>query len=130
MEKLRRIIEWTKLKVRIQKIEEKNIYFHDREIWWVSLGSNIGYEQDGKNERFERPVLIFRKFGLETFWGLPMSSKEKDNRFNYILKYNGKKSTVLLTQLRLLSRKRLIRKLRRIPKRDFKAIRDKVKSYL
>ncbi|MDO8592685.1 MAG: type II toxin-antitoxin system PemK/MazF family toxin [bacterium] len=130
MEKLRRIVEWTKLKIRIQKFEDENLYFHEREVWWVSLGSNIGNEQDGKNDKFERPVLVFRKFGPETFWGLPMSSKEKDNRFNHIIEYNGEKSTVLLTQLRLLSRKRLIRKLRRISKNDFKAIRDKIKSYL
>jgi mRNA interferase MazF len=42
--------------------ESKNIpYFYEREIWWCSIGLNVGYEQDGKNDNFERPVLVLKK---------------------------------------------------------------------
>ncbi len=61
-ENLIKFIEWTKLKIRIQISEEEPVYFREKEIWWASLGVNIGYEQDGKNRNFERPVLVLKKF--------------------------------------------------------------------
>jgi mRNA interferase MazF len=36
--------------------------FQEREIWWCSVGVNIGHEMDGKNQFYNRPVLIVRKF--------------------------------------------------------------------
>ena len=36
-------------------------FFHEREIWWSSLGFNVGFEQDGKGEKFGRPVLVFKQ---------------------------------------------------------------------
>ncbi|MEK9183120.1 MAG: hypothetical protein AAB849_01275 [Patescibacteria group bacterium] len=50
-----KFIEWTKIKIRIH-ISERVIYFREGEIWWASLGINIGHEQDGKNQNFERPI--------------------------------------------------------------------------
>ncbi len=58
---IKKFIAWTKLKIKIY-ISERVIYFREGEIWWASLGANIGYEEDGKNENFERPILIFKKF--------------------------------------------------------------------
>src|SRR6266446_7685513 len=38
--------------------------FQEREIWWCSVGVNVGHEMDGKNQFYNRPVLIVRKFNL------------------------------------------------------------------
>ena len=54
---LKSFIEWTKLKIKIH-FRKENVYFKEREIWWASLGMNIGYEENGKNETFERPTLV------------------------------------------------------------------------
>jgi len=50
-------------------IETRNdrLYFHEREIWWCSLGHNVGFEQDGKGVDFARPILVFKKFNKEVF---------------------------------------------------------------
>jgi hypothetical protein len=32
--------------------------FQEREIWWCSVGVNIGHEMDGKNQFYNRPVLM------------------------------------------------------------------------
>ena len=37
-------------------------YFHEREVWWCSLGMNVGFEQDGKGLQYMRPVLILKGF--------------------------------------------------------------------
>lgn len=59
---------WHSLKEKIELKNIEEIRFREQEIWWCSLGENIGCEEDGKNELFERPVLILRKFNHEMFW--------------------------------------------------------------
>lgn len=39
---------WNNQKKEIEKIDHTEITFSEREIWWVSLGKNIGDEEDGK----------------------------------------------------------------------------------
>ena len=49
---------WNKEKKGLENVGHDILSFHEREIWWCSIGINLGDEQDGKNELFERPVLI------------------------------------------------------------------------
>lgn len=130
MEYLELFIEWTKLKIRLHIKPERELFFHEREIWWASLGVNIGYEQDGKNETFERPILIVKKFNKHIFWSLPLTSKEKTGKYYYQIEYAGEKSMIILSQLRLISSKRLIRKIRKLPADEFKKVKDILKSFL
>ena len=34
-------------------------FFHEREIWFTSVGVNIGFEQDGNGE-IHRPVIVIK----------------------------------------------------------------------
>ena len=47
-EYLIKFIEWTKLKIKLHIRSDEDVHFYEREIWWASLGVNIGFEQDGK----------------------------------------------------------------------------------
>lgn len=131
---MKNYLKWHAIKSDIEN-SGKEILFRDREIWWCSLGENVGFEQDGKNEKYERPVLVFRKFNKGMFWGLPLTSKEKNDSFHYKLALHIKNenneieeriSIVILSQLRLLSGKRLIRRVARINENNFKEIEGKV----
>ena len=84
--------EWNRLK-KIINDKKVNNWFHEREIWWCSIGVNIGHEEDGKNKQFERPVLVFRKFKKEIFFGIPVSSKLKDNKFYFQYELHNKKAS-------------------------------------
>jgi hypothetical protein len=46
----------------------------ERDIWWCSLGVNIGFEENGDNENSERPVIIFRGFSKELCWIIPLTT--------------------------------------------------------
>lgn len=115
-----------------EKIHQKELgpYFHEREIWWCSLGLNIGYEQDGKHDRFERPVLVLRRFNKDVLWILPLTSKSKTGNYYYQFDFDERKSAVILTQLRLISSKRLLRKMGTIPGKSFEEIRSRVKELI
>ncbi|MDK2948964.1 MAG: hypothetical protein PWQ56_129 [Patescibacteria group bacterium] len=39
--------EWNEDKKKLNKLNSK-FFLHEREVWWCSLGVNIGYEADGK----------------------------------------------------------------------------------
>lgn len=109
---------------------EKIPYFYDREIWWCSIGLNVGYEQDGKNENFERPVLVLKKFNKYILWIIPLTSRLKSGKYYYHFKFEKEKSVAILSQLRLISSQRLLRKIGMISEIDFAKIRQAIKSYI
>ena len=117
-----------KKKIIDQKEIPLGMFFNEREIWWGSLGLNIGYEQDGKNENFERPLLIVRKFNNDIVWVLPLTTIAKDNRFHYKLKSSG--SFLILSQIRLVSTKRFLRLVETINENEFKEIIIRIKGLL
>ena len=124
-----KFVEWTKIKIKIH-LTNRIIYFREKEIWWASLGANIGFEQDGKHSNFERPVLVLKKFNWSVLWILPITSKIKDNKYYYQYEYDQRKYSIILSQLRLISSKRLMRKIRTMPTCDFNQIKELIRNLL
>jgi len=129
--------EWTKLKIKIHIAATKPVYFKEREIWWASLGANIGFEQDGANEQFERPVLVLKKFNKDTLWVVPLTRAQMTNQkkdafkiYYYALDQKGEDSFVILSQIRTISSKRLRRKMRMIHEKEFKEIKQRITNFL
>ncbi|MFH1895919.1 MAG: type II toxin-antitoxin system PemK/MazF family toxin [bacterium] len=100
--------------------------FKERDIWWVSVGVNIGYEEDGKHDKYLRPVLVLRKFNRELFLGVPMSTKIKDNQYYVEVTIKGQTVSTLISQLRVFSAKRIEDKLAELDTGDFQKVKDKV----
>jgi mRNA interferase MazF len=119
--------EWSKVKEKLDG-RAKSKQFKVREVWWCSIGANVGHEEDGKHERFERPVLVFKKYNKDLFFGIPSSAKKKTGEFYHKIKSSDEKineKTLLLSQGRTLSAKRLHRKLGKITEEDFLEIQKK-----
>ena len=111
---------------------DKSPLFHSREIWWCSLGVNIGVETDGQNNDFERPVLVIKKFNKDMALVLPLTRSKKDTPYHYgfILEGDRESSILVLSQLRLVSSKRLIRLMKKVPEKTFAEILNKITQYL
>ncbi len=121
--------EWNVLKKELHK--RKNIpFFHEREIWWCALGLNVGFEEDGKNDNFERPILIMRVFSHEVLWVLPMTSQDRTGEYYHQFRYRGEKYSIIISQLKLISSRRLLRKIRKFSERDFLEVKNKIKNLL
>lgn len=125
---------WLPVKEQINN-EEKAPTFKEREIWWCSIGINVGYEMDGKNRHYNRPVLIVRKFNTRLFWGVPLTTQVKDNPYYFLLDYQGKdgnprKRCVMLSHLRLYDSKRLHDKMGRLSHQDFENVRDALRNLI
>lgn len=116
------------------------MYGYPREVWWCSLGVNVGAEIDGKNESFERPVIIMRVYNKETMLVLPTTSKARSDKFHFALEVETQDSKtkkmyiktvyVKLTQARMISNKRLIRKIAVIGEVDFAKIKEAFSQFV
>ncbi|HEX8993883.1 MAG TPA: type II toxin-antitoxin system PemK/MazF family toxin, partial [Candidatus Paceibacterota bacterium] len=100
------------------------------DIWWCHLGINIGSEQDGKNDRFERPVLIIRVFNRTTARIAPLTSIQKDDHYHVPIAYHRHRSSVVLSQIRTVSTKRFSRKLARLDALQFSKIINRIKEQI
>lgn len=118
--------KWHKKKENIDH-KNKRIFFHNREVWWCSLGVNIGYEQDGKGDSFARPVLVFKKFNKEVFWGIPITMAKKTGKFySPINLIDDKERCAIISQIKLLDCKRLLDKIGFISKENYIEIQKAV----
>ena len=123
-----RFVAWIRIKTRIH-LSDKLVYFREGEIWWVNLGANVGHEEEGKNDNFERQILVLKKFNEHLLWAIPLTTKTKeDNPYYYQYELGGKEYAAILPQLRMLSSKRLIRRIGMFPLEDYEKIREEIRK--
>lgn len=125
---IKRFADWFKIKEKLHENTYKPPLFKDGEVWWCSLGENIGSEINGKSELFSRPVLIFKKLSSNSFLGIPMSSQVKNGSWYVEITLGEKVSTILLSQIRILDYKRLSTKIGHIDQSDFKKVKNAFKK--
>ena len=120
---------WNEIKKSLHD-EHKAVIFKERDIFWVSIGINIGYEQDGKGEIFSRPVVIVKKYNNNLFFGVPLSTTIREGSFFFSFDFNNEISNALLVQGRVYDAKRLENKIGMISKNDFESLKSKLKGLL
>lgn len=121
----KRFIDWIYLKINIDK-KERFIQIKEGEVYWCFLGENIGDEENGKGDVFRRPVLVFKKFNNSIFWGIPMSTKNKDCIYYVKVLLKDVEQSAMVSQLRILDTKRLDVNIGYISKIDFLRVQDSV----
>lgn len=114
---------WHNLKKNLDQLN-RPIYFHRREIWWCSLGVNIGVEVDGKNANFERPVVIMKVYSIASLIVIPLTSVFKNDIFHHLVSCRNKIVWAKLTQFRVISSKRLLRKIDKVSPHEFQNLRE------
>ena len=123
--------EWNLLKKSIDVAPmRRNLFFTEREVWWCSLGVNVGVESNGKNQRFERPILIVKKFNGEMIWIVPLTSKPRIGPHYQRLIHDAGVSWAHLSQIRTVSSKRLLRKIGMVTESDFLGVVQGIISYI
>ncbi len=119
---------WNTMKKKVH-LSERRLFVKEREVWWCALGVNVGNEQDGVGEHFERPCVIVKGFSPTTYLILPLSTKKKIPRFQIEVMF--KSNTInyaLLDQIRVIDIKRLRRKIGQIPIATFDNIMSSLRA--
>jgi len=98
--------EWNEVKKGLHK-KENFLKFRPRDIFFMSVGQNIGGEVYGKDKLFLRPVLVYKKLTKTTFLGIPLTSKIKEGSYFFQFNYKQNKiSTALFHQMRIFDIRR------------------------
>lgn len=93
------------------------------EVWWCSMGANVGVEIDGKQDLFPRPVLVVKKLSKFGFMGIPLTSQEHIGSWYVEFEFKNKRQFAVLAQARVMSVYRLHRTMGTIPNSDLELIR-------
>ena len=122
-------LDWFSLKPQLDTLKKaKN--FNEREVWWCHLGTNIGFEIDGKTAELTRPVLIIKKISHQTALILPLSTKAKTGSWFVPITVNQKQAIVILSQSRTIDSKRLKTRMETVPQKEFQEIKQKFIDFL
>jgi mRNA interferase MazF len=122
---------WNSIKKAVDaKPINRDLFFHEREVWWCSVGLNVGAESDGKHENFERPCLIIKKFNNAMLWVVPLTSKEKMGDHFQKITHDAGVSWAYISQLKTISTKRLVRKIGMVPEIEFNAVLGGIGRYI
>jgi mRNA interferase MazF len=109
---------WNIFEKRLRK--KQSVFCKKREIWWCSVGITIGNEIYGKNNFFERPVLVLKVFSRDLVIAIPLTSQKPLNP-NYVIRLQLKNGTsyALLSQVRSFNTKRFSRKKETLDEKSF-----------
>jgi len=122
--------KWNKKKIIVNDIEHAP-FFHEREIWFCFLGANVGFEQDGRGEDFQRPVVVVKKFNNEICWAIPLSKTKKRGKYYFAFPFDKEIiSVAILSQIKLIDVHRLSRKIGDMGEEDFRSLIEKLKVLL
>ncbi len=96
--------EWINNKAELRYgIQNNNLIILNNQIYWAHLGINIGSEQD-----YDRPVLVVRTTKESTVCViLPLTLERLNDGIPYHVDLENGKSTVLVEQIRTISKDRI-----------------------
>lgn len=109
----------------------KSKFYHVREVWWCSLGVNIGCEQDGGGKENRRPVLILKGLGPSTCIVVPLTRSTHTHAYRLpVGDVDGESAHAIISQIRVVDTKRLVRKVEFLDKDIFERIRKAARDML
>jgi len=130
--------KWNEDKKILEQLDLDKFYVNEREIYYTKMWVNVWFEQDWKNE-FLRPVLVLKKL-WNLFFTVALTSKNKSNKkFYYKLntavfieekkKYEDS-SYCILSQVRVMDKRRFTDKIWYISKDEFIEIKKILRDFL
>jgi mRNA interferase MazF len=111
--------QWFGLKETLHEKTHKPPYVSEGDIWWCSLGENVGSEINGKSGKFSRPAIVLKKLAHGFYFVIPTTSQDKDGSWYVPVRHKGNIMTACLQQARSLDHRRLWSKLGTLDDEDF-----------
>lgn len=109
---------------------KRSLLFKEGEIWWCSVGVNVGEEVYGKGNDFRRPVVILKKLSQNSCVVAPTSTKEKSGSWFHYLNIRDKDRWVMMHQMRFISANRLWVRESTLSEEEFTELKKSVATLL
>lgn len=121
---------WASKKEKLHSKDTIPPFIREKEIWWCSVGKNVGFETNGKGSDFCRPVLVLKKMSKHTFIGIPLTTKLKQGSWYVKFQYKNKAIVANLSQMRMFDCKRLLTRVGEIRGAEYVCIKTGIKQLL
>lgn len=121
---MKRFLEWIGIKQKLDTSNYRPPMVSEGDMWWCSIGENIDVEVCGKNERFTRPVVVLKKFGRYSFLCVPVTTRSRQGSWYVSFVHRNISNTAMLNQTRVISYKRLDKRIGTLNKEDFTNIKE------
>jgi len=108
---MKKFLEWIGLKERLDTDEHKPPYVSEGDIWWASVGENVGSEINGKSRLFSRPVIILKKLAHGFYFIIPTTTQIREGSWYVPFRQQEKNMVACLHQARAMDHRRLSSKL-------------------
>ncbi|MFA6392777.1 MAG: type II toxin-antitoxin system PemK/MazF family toxin [Candidatus Paceibacterota bacterium] len=120
---IKKFLEWIGLKEKLHNKESRPPFVSEGDIWWISLGENVGSEINGKSEIFTRPGIIYKKLSHSFYLIIPTTTKDKRGSWYVGFIHKNIEMFACLHQVRVVDYRRLFSKLGTLDGEDFKKVR-------
>jgi mRNA interferase MazF len=121
---MKRFLEWIGLKEKLHETNHRPPLVSERDMWWASVGENVGSEMNGKSGRFSRPVLILKKLAHGFYLVAPTTTQPRDGTWYVHVRLSDQDEFVCLNQMKTIDYRRLHSKLGQIDTDNFKKVKD------
>ena len=75
---IKRFLEWMCLKEKVHGGNHKAPHVSEGDIWWISIGENVGSEINGKSALFSRPAVIYKKLSHGFYLVIPTTTQLRE----------------------------------------------------
>ncbi len=116
-------LEWIGLKQKLHRGTQSPPLVSAGDIWWASIGENVGSEINGKSRLFSRPVIIFKKLAHGFYFVIPTTTKSKVGSWFVPFRQADRNMVASLHQARAIDHRRLSTKLGQLDDSDFDRVR-------
>lgn len=124
MELMETFIKWCRLKFKLDTSSYLPPMVHERDLWWISFGKNVGSEINGKSSLFSRPGIILKKLSRKSYLVIPTTTKPKEGSWYTGISLEGRKMYACLHQARTIDYRRLSSRMGQVDSEDFKKIKE------
>ncbi len=121
---MKQFLEWIGLKERLHNISDKPPLVSQGDIWWASIGENVGSEVNGKSTLFSRPVIIFKKLAHGFYFVIPTTTKIREGTWYVKFRQRERDMVACLHQARAIDYRRLSSKLGTLDDEDYSRIKS------
>ena len=121
---LKRFSEWFGLKKKLHERQQTPPLVSEREIWWASVGENVGSEINGKSAPFSRTVIIYKKLSHGFYFVIPTTTQKKEGSWFVRVRYQRTDMTACLHQARAIDHRRLSSRLGQLDGDDFENVQS------
>lgn len=89
---IKKFIKWIGLKEKLHSSDPRPPLVNERDLWWISIGENVGSEINGKSDLFSRPGIILKKLSHGFYLIVPTTTQKREGSWYVEIKLNDKKT--------------------------------------